>query len=306
MKIRILSVLGLWLAVAALSAETFRVVAYNVENYLDQPTESRREVKSEASKAKVREVILTAKPDVLVMPEIGRESALLELRDSLKAAGLDLPHHEIVPGWDTNIHVAVLSRFPITARNSHTNDTFLLGGRRFHVSRGFAEVEITVNPNYKFTVFGAHLKSKRPIPSADEAELRLEEARLLREKIDAVLAKNPNANLVVAGDLNDTYDQPPIKAIMGRGRNMLTDLRPAERNGDDQPNPANPRWSPRNIVWTHYFGREDSYSRIDYLLVSPGMAREVIAEQTYIPTVANWGIGSDHRAIVATFHAEDR
>lgn len=306
MKIRLLSVFCLWLAIVALSAETFRVMAYNVENYLDQPTESRREVKSEAAKAKVREVILAGRPDVLVMPEMGRESALLELRDSLKAAGLNLPHHEIVPGWDTNIHVAVLSRFPITARHSHTNDTFLLSGRRFHVSRGFAEVEITVNSNYKFTLFGAHLKSKRPVPSADQAEMRLEEARLLREKIDAVLARNPNANVIVAGDLNDTYDQPPIKAIIGRGRNTLKDLRPAERNGDDQPNPANPNWAPRNIVWTHYFGREDSYSRIDYLLVSPGMARENIAEETYIPTVANWGIGSDHRAILATFHAEEK
>lgn len=306
MKIRILSVLSLWLAIAVLSAETFRVVAYNVENYLDQPTESRTEVKSEASKAKVREVILAARPDVLVLQEMGRESALLELRDSLKADGLNLPHHEIVPGWDTNIHVAVLSRFPITARNSHTNDTFLLSGRRFHVSRGFAEVEITVRPDYKFTVFGAHLKSRRPIPAADQAEMRLEEARLLREKVDAVLARNPNANLIVAGDLNDTYDQPPIRVLVGRGRNVLTDLRPAERNGDDQPNPANPRWSPRNIVWTHYFGREDSYSRIDYLLVSPGMAREVVADGAYIPTVANWGLASDHRAIVATFHAGEK
>src|SRR6478735_8991958 len=102
----------IFLAVAA-SAETFRIAAYNVENYLDQPTESRKNVKSDAAKAKVREVILTMKPDVIAFEEMGSLSALLELRDSLKKDGLDLPNYEHVTGFDTNIHVCVLSKFPI-------------------------------------------------------------------------------------------------------------------------------------------------------------------------------------------------
>ena len=306
MKKPIALLLPLLLVALTGTAQTVRVAAYNVENYLDQPTETRKEVKSEASKGKVREYILAMKPDVLVMPEMGQLSALKELQASLKKAGLDLPNLEIVPGWDTNIHVSVLSKYPITARNSHTNDTFLLSGKRFHVGRGFAEVEITVNPQYKFTVFGAHLKSRRPVAEADEAELRLEEAKILREKINAKLAANPNANIIVCGDLNDTYDRPPIKAIIGRGKNALTDVRPTERNGDDQPNPTNPRWFPRDIAWTHYYGKEDSYSRIDFILVSSGMEKELVREETYIPTLANWGIGSDHRPLVATFTATDK
>jgi exonuclease III len=46
---------------------------------------------------------------------------------------------------------------------------------------------------------------------------------------------------------------------------------------------------------------EDAYSRIDYLLLSPAMARNWLADETYIPTIPNWGIGSDHRPIVAGF-----
>jgi endonuclease/exonuclease/phosphatase family metal-dependent hydrolase len=229
-------------------AETFRVATYNLESYLDQPTET-RSAKLAAAKAKICESILTLKPDVLALEEMGSTNALLELRGSLKAEGLDLPYWEHVSGFDTNIHVAILSRFPFAACHPHTNDSFLLSGRRFRVGRGFGEVDIQVTTNYSFTLIAAHLKSKRAVAQADEAEMRLEEAKLLREKVDDRLAANPNANLVVLGDFNDTKDAASTKAVIGRGKHKLVDTRPAERNGDNTPSP-NPAWEPRNITWT--------------------------------------------------------
>lgn len=297
--------LGSVFSISLCAAQTFRVAAFNVENYLDVDAGG-RQAKSAASKAKVRESIRALNADVIAFGEMGGTNAFLELRDSLKKEGLDYPYWEHAAGFDTNIHVAVLSKFPFAAKRSHTNDSFLLGGRRFRVSRGFAEVEIKVSPTYSFTLLGAHLKSKRPIPDADEAEMRLEEAKLLREKVDAIFKKNPNANLVVLGDLNDTKDSKPVRAVIGgRGKDGLIDTRPAERNGDSSPNP-NPRFEPRNITWTHYYGKEDSYSRIDYILLSQGMAKEWMEKETYILTVPNWGDASDHRPIVATFSTEDK
>jgi len=289
---------------ALAGAATFKVATYNLENYISQAAGT-REVKSEAARARIREGILALKPDVLAVQEMGGVDALQELRSSLKTAGLDYPHWEHVGGFDTNIHVAVLSRFPFAARRPHTNESYLLNGRRLQVSRGFAEVEIKVNDDYSFTLLTTHLKSKRQIAAADEAEMRLEEAKLLREKVDALLSANSKANVVVLGDFNDTIDSASTKAVIGRGAAKLVDTRPAERNGDNTPNP-NPAWAPRNITWTHYFGKEDSYSRIDFILLSPGMAKEWIEKETYILTLANWGVGSDHRPIVATFEAGDR
>src|SRR5512140_1439165 len=112
---------ALLLCAPSARAETFRVATYNVENYLDQPAETRAAKLADA-KAKVRESILALKPDVISFEEIGSTNALLELRDSLKAGGLDLPYWEHVSGFDTNIHVAVLSRFPFAACRPHTND----------------------------------------------------------------------------------------------------------------------------------------------------------------------------------------
>jgi endonuclease/exonuclease/phosphatase family metal-dependent hydrolase len=286
------------------AAELFRVVTYNLDNYLEARVGTRPE-KSAQGKAKIREALRTLKADVVALEEMGSTNALLELRQSLRQEGWEYPYWDHVAGFDTNIHVAVLSRFPITARRPHTNDSFLLFGRRFRVSRGFAEVDIQVNPHYTFTLIAAHLKSRRPVPEADETELREQEAIQLREWIDARLSADPNANLVVLGDLNDVKDAKSTRVVIGRGKRGLMDTRPAERNGDDQPNP-NPRYEPRNITWTHYYGKEDSYSRIDYILLSHGMAKEWSKEDTYILTLANWGVASDHRPIVAAFWAQDR
>jgi endonuclease/exonuclease/phosphatase family metal-dependent hydrolase len=298
-----LSTLALCSAAFARS-ETFRVATYNLEGYLDAPTQT-RPAKSAESKAKVREYIRALKPDVLALQELGTTNALLELRASLKAEGLDLPYWEHVAGFDTNIHVAILSRFPFTARRSHTNENFLLSGRRFRVSRGFGEVDVQVNTNYSFTLMTAHLKSKLAVSMADEAELRLAEAKLLREKLDARLAADPHANLVVLGDFNDTKDSASTKAIIGRGKHKLIDTRPAERNGDEACLPSTAGES-RAVTWTHYYAAEDTYNRIDYLLLSPGLARDWVTNETYVLTMPNWGLASDHRPLVATFVSEDK
>ncbi len=285
---------------ATFAAGTFRVATYNIENYLDQPTESRPHVKSPEAKAKIRESIKAMNPDVLALEEMGTTDALLELRASLKADWLDFPFWEHVSGADTNIHVAVLSRLPIVARRPHTNDLFLLDGRQFRVERGFAEVDIAAATNFTFTLIAAHLKSRLPSPVADEAEERLAEAKVLRGIIDEHFTNNPNARLIVLGDFNDVKDSDSMKEIIGRGRFKLTDTRPAERNGDNAPGQP-PYFEPRNVTWTYFYGADDTYSRMDYILLSPALARNWVPADTYIPTIPNWGVGSDHRPIVATF-----
>jgi endonuclease/exonuclease/phosphatase family metal-dependent hydrolase len=293
------------LALSAAGAETFRFATYNVENFLDQATQSRR-AKSADAKAQVRDNLLALEPDVVALQEMGTPSALAELQSALREAGLNLPHAEWVGGWDTNIHVAVLSRFPFVRRLPHTNAAYLLSGRRLHVSRGFAELDIQINPDYAFTLLVAHLKSKLPVGVADESEMRLEEAKLLRRLVDEHLAKRPEANLLVCGDFNDVYSSPPLKTLVGRGPRALTDTRPAERNGDTRLPTLPLSRFPRTVTWTHYYGAEDTYSRIDYILVSRGMKPEWKPEDTYVFTAPNWGLASDHRPLVATFVASDR
>ena len=297
---RRLAILALLLAGWNIFAGTFRIATYNVESYLDQPTETRHVVKSAEAKAKIRESIRAMNPDVLALEEMGSTNALLELRAALKTDGQDFPFWEHIQSYDTNIHVAVLSKFPIVARRPHTNELFLLDGKRFQVKRGFAEVDIQADTNFTFTLLAVHLKSHLTTPEADEAEERLGEAKVLRGLINAHLAKNPDAKLVVLGDFNDTKDSAALKEVIGHGKFKLTDTRPAERNGDNAPGEP-PYFEPRNVAWTYFYGKTDTYSRIDYILLSPAMKQSWLAAETYIPAIPNWGIGSDHRPIVAGF-----
>lgn len=286
------------------AAETFRVATYNLRNYFLNAGGNRPQ-KTVASQKKIHENMLAIMPDILAVQEMSDENGLLHLQSELKRGGLDLPHHEIITGWDTNIHVAVLSKFPIAARRPHVKDNYLLNGRRFHVSRGFLEIDLRVNSSYTLTLLTAHLKSKRPVPQADQADMRLEEALLLREKVQRRLESNPNANIIVLGDFNDTKDSKAIKSLRGRGRARLVDTRPAEMNGDNTP-AARKSYDPPNITWTYFYGVEDSYSRVDYIMISSGLAKEWKPDQSYVLAIPNWGLASDHRPVVATFEASDR
>jgi endonuclease/exonuclease/phosphatase family metal-dependent hydrolase len=285
------------LAISLWGADHFTAATYNLEQFgLDTAEEGF--VKSPEGRGKILEAIQAMSPDVLALQEIESTNALMTLREDLKKKGLEYPYWELVVGADTNRNVAILSRLAITARTPHRNLSFLLHGRRHEISRGFAEVEIRVSAAFSFTLIVAHLKSRRLVAVADEAELREQEALLLREIIDRCLTQG--TPLIVTGDFNDTKASRAVRTLLGRGKLGLSDLRPAERNGDNRPN-DNPRFDPRNITWTHYFGKEDTYSRIDYILASRELARMCDPEGTYVLALPNWGVASDHRPLVARF-----
>jgi endonuclease/exonuclease/phosphatase family metal-dependent hydrolase len=277
--------------------KTFRVATYNVENYLDD-TASRCCVKSAASKAKVRECIRALRPDVLALQEMGSVAALMELRAALQAEGLDFPHWEHVTGSDANVHVAILSRFPFSARRPHTDDSFELGGQRFLVRRGFTEVDVQVNPGCQFTLLAAHLKSKNAVPDGDAAALRLEEAKLLRAKIDARLAINADAKLIVLGDFNDMEDSATLQTIRGTGAGELFDPRPTDAGSG-----ADARLITQEAAWTTFSEERNRYERIDYLLINQSLRADWLAVESHVLAMPDWRIASDHRPVVAAFKA---
>jgi endonuclease/exonuclease/phosphatase family metal-dependent hydrolase len=279
-------------AFAAPSTNTFTVATYNVENWLLMERSGKPDQPKPADQKKaVFDVLAHVRADVLGLEEMGTKADLAELADGLKARGLEYPHVEWIESSDTNRHVALLSRFPIAQRFSRTDYTYLLAGKPTRVQRGLLDVQVKFNDAYSFRVIVAHLKSKRQTPDGDQAVMRGEEAKLLRTHIGKALKDEPQMNLIAIGDLNDTPDSEPVRTIIGVAPFALMDLMPVDSKGGRD---------------THLWRARSQFSRIDYLVVSPGMANEYVPESARIVDVEGWDKASDHRAVYAKFYAEDR
>ena len=292
----------LWLALAALltparlaaqssDTNTFVVAAYNVENWLSMDRHNKaNQPKPQAEKDALFQVVAQVRPDVLAVEEMGTTNDLAELADGLRAHGVDLPYREWIQGGDTNRHVSVLTRFPIVERFSRTDYTYLLNGKPQRMERGIIDVKLQVNDHYTFRAVVAHLKSKRQVEIGDQAVMRLEEAQLLRTHVGKALKNEPDLNLIVMGDFNDTPESAPIRTIIGAPPFALFGLLPVDSKGGHD---------------TFYWKFRDQFSRIDYLITSPGMATEYIPDSARIADVEGWDKASDHRAIYAKFYAHD-
>jgi endonuclease/exonuclease/phosphatase family metal-dependent hydrolase len=263
----------------------FSVMAYNLCRYslADRDGDGQKnDPKPSVEHDAVIELIAAAQPDILAVQEIGSPSVFEEFRYALRNAGLDYEHTEYLQRGQSEVNLAVLSRFPIVSRQPHTDDTYTIGDAEISVLRGFLDVEIQVNPNYKFRLMNAHLKSK-VFHALGQTEMRRNEARLLNKHIRKILKESPEENLLVLGDFNDTYKSAPLREITGNKHEYLQDLRPRDEAGN---------------VWTHFSPDIDQYERIDYMLVSRGMKPEVVAEKTRVLSDPRTYQASDHRPLI--------
>ncbi len=273
--------------------DEFVFASYNLENYFqasDFPDETEKISKSpEAIAAEIR-VIQDIHPDILGVCEMGPPGVFGDFRARLKSAGLDYPDTEYVAGPDPQRHVALLSKYPIVAHQSLTDVPFEIDGHEEKVRRGILDVTVAVGGT-KVRFIGVHLKSKLRDTWENEAELRRNEAHLLRKHIDDVLTADPGTKLVVYGDFNDTKNEASLKDVMGarNADNGLRDLWLKDADGDR---------------WTEYWNTADVYSRIDFILVTRDLMPAVDLPRSYVYRSPYWNEASDHRAVVAVFDLE--
>ena len=280
-------------------SQEIRFLSYNLRNYLPMKRQVNGVSVEDAPKpedeiAALIKSVLASRPDIIGVCEIGGLSYVKDFQDRLKKAGLDLSHSELVEAaTEYERNLALLSRFPIVARHSRADLSYLIGDKRLPFQRGILDVTIAPNPQYRLRLVGLHLKSKREVPEADQALMRRNEAQLARQHIDGILKEEPGVNLIVYGDLNDTKNEAPVRALRGRYRSdtYLTAINVEDQHG---------------FRWTHYWNYADSYARLDFVLASKGMRTEIDKKISYIPHGADWFLASDHRPLVVTILAKDR
>jgi endonuclease/exonuclease/phosphatase family metal-dependent hydrolase len=92
------------------------------------------------------------------------------------------------------IKTGLLTRFP--AISSQTLDT--------PSARGILEAKIKVGET-TFTVMGNHWKSKADNPVMEN--IRLGNAKTVRDRLDQILQEDPKADVIIGGDFNTQYNQ---------------------------------------------------------------------------------------------------
>jgi endonuclease/exonuclease/phosphatase family metal-dependent hydrolase len=280
-------------AAAPVSPPTFSVMTYNLARYnLDDRDGDGQfnDPKPETERKAVWEVIAAENPDILAVQEIGNPTIFEEFRYGLKSRGMDYPHAAYLERGQSELNMAVLSRFPISQTWQHLDDRYSMGEAQLPVLRGFLECEIAIRTNYQLRLIVAHLKSK-VFHQLGQTEMRRNEARLLNKLVRMRLRENPDINLLVVGDMNDTYNSAAFRELAGNKQEFLADLRPKDIGGD---------------VWTRYEAAEDSYTRIDYLLAAEGLLPEYIAASSRVVRHPAQWTASDHRPVVGVFWAEDK
>lgn len=279
---------------SAAEAEPLTFCSYNLKNWLTMEASGGRPAisKPEAARARVVSMLAAIHPDILGVCEIGTAEDLAELQHRLQLAGVDLPYTELAHGGDETRRLALLSRLPIKARNSQTTLTYQIGAQTLPFQRGILDVTIAITPTFDLHLLGVHLKSMRTVPDADQAEMRRNEARLLRLHLDALFAQEPGARILAYGDFNTHRNDPAVAEVMGSprtGDTTMLDVLLRDANGE---------------VWTHFWDMADVYSRLDYCFTSRLLRPHIDTRSSHIHSEHDFIKASDHRPLVLRIRPE--
>ncbi len=265
------------------------VGAYNLLNLFDDHDDPYRNdeptpAKPRAELERLAESIRQLNADVLAVEEVENRD-YLERFVNVFLADMGYEHVVLMEGNDMRgIDVGVVSRIPVGEVRSNRHTRF--PGKDGVPSRFQRDVlEVTLEPadGEPFAVWVVHLKSNSG--GREEAEpIRLPEAQQIRNMIDAELAADPNARIIVTGDFNDTWDSRTMKIIAGSSEGAMFSAGSESQDA--------------GLVT---YNEGEFRSVIDFLLCSPAMARQFVKGSYRNPQGSVEQTGSDHNPIAATF-----
>ena len=283
--------------------DTVRVATLNAEHFVDlydDPyIDADRESAPDAEALRQRhrlfvDALRAMDADVVSLQEVEGEGEIRALLDSLAP---DLGYRFVASADDADwyMNVVVISRLPLGPLTTFADAATPIPG--FTTEGGAPEatdlanhrmlaVDVYARPGYSFTLVAAHLKAGR----GDRNEAwRTGQAALLHAWLGQRFGPlAPQANVLLAGDLNATPGSPSFAALL---------------NGAGEHGPV--RFSdplPAEGAYTH--PADDPQRRLDHVLVSAGAAPEASGVRVATP-IAEPRRLSDHLPVVLTLIARD-
>lgn len=206
------------------------VMSYNVENLFDDVDDGTEFRDYDPEKGKwdaeafalrvdtIAEVVRKAVPggpDILLLQEVENENALRALVDD-GLRGMGYTRAVMVPKRRLAANIAVVSRLPVARVHA-----WQVGAFERSPVRDVLEIEVEVGTaRAVLHLFDNHWKSKTGGERETEIS-RLESAWVVARRVREILAADPAADIVIAGDFNENVDE-----FTRAGRRYLTALIP--------------------------------------------------------------------------------
>jgi endonuclease/exonuclease/phosphatase family metal-dependent hydrolase len=195
-----------------------RIATFNVRRYFDtvcdsgncepgayeeQPTQEQFDART----AQIAEALERIDASIVLLQEVETWTCLLSLASAVYPRYPTIRLGEI--GGVATVDVAVLAEGDLVQEIRHRQTPIPLpSGGTTTFARELLELHLEVDGQL-VVVFDAHFKSK----SNDDPERRLAEAMAAREIVTARANEQPEALVILGGDLNDTPGSPPLDAL---------------------------------------------------------------------------------------------
>ncbi len=286
------------------TGSTFRVMTYNVEHfvdefddpYIDNPEENDPFTTSEEKILLFTDLLRLADADVVALQEFEKVGFAMRLAaEEFPDLGYRFITGVESPTWHQNM--VVLSRFPLGVQYDFSpavtpvEGSFVDGrqdSQSINVNTRLFAVDVFVTQDHYFTLFNLHFKAGQRL--RDDG-YRLGQAMLVRAMAQRFLSERPDANLLIAGDLNATPGSPVMQRLQAESLGVALFADPLE--GDNLP--------------TH--SSLQPTRRIDYILPNPNMMPEYVegSYTVFMPfDPEKMAIISDHRPVYADFRIPGR
>ncbi|WP_179862189.1 endonuclease/exonuclease/phosphatase family protein [Longibacter salinarum] len=241
--------------------------------------------------------------DIVVLQEIESEAFAQSIAEEhLSDMGYQFFTATESPDWFQN--VVLMSRVPLGVVESYSDVVTPIEGITTDEGEPAAQsltnnriwrATVHARPDYTVHLVGAHLKAGR---DDRDRGWRVGQVRLLHERFNDLLATTPDANILVAGDLNSLSDSPELRLLL---------------NDSDRPAPGSMQqdtgeWNATFIDPLH--GRptfthpsDNPERQLDYILINENTQPELVPGSARVArplSDAELARFSDHLPVVVT------
>lgn len=281
----------------------FSVLSWNVEHfidgyddpYIDNDRENNPPENMPLRLKLLLQALKKADADIVVLQEFESAKFLKQLAtDSLPE--MEYGYFADVPSHNWYMNVVVMSRFPMGIIRGYGSVTTPLPGyldeegkeeTQNQINTRMWSIDVFPAEDYSFLLTGVHLKAGR---GERDIAMRKGQLNLLVSQFGKILDKNPEKNMMVAGDLNAIPNTEELALLM---------------NNPELDNPFIDAID--TVVYSH--PANEPNRRLDYLLVNENMFQEALTEGIKVEdffTPDTMRIISDHLPVTGTFYRQDK